>query len=775
LTRLNLGNNQLTALPPEIAQLQHLTLLDLWDNQLTALPPEIAQLQHLTLLDLRNNQLTALPPEIQELDDLRGLGLEENAMEAPPLEALDPETEYSPHYIQGAVDITKLRNWFRQAAGEGVDYLYEAKLLIVGEGGAGKTSLLRRLVNPDAELPEPDDSTRGIDIQRWEFDCEPRHQPADAAKPQTVPFRVNFWDFGGQQIYHATHQFFLTKRSLYALVADTRKEDTNFYDWLNMVELFGQKSPVFIVKNQKDERPVELDEPSLRERFGNLKEVFDCNLLTNHGRQEVVDFVRYQIQRLPHVGQALPKTWLQVRRALESDPRDYVTLEEYLTICDAHGFKRRQDALDLSDYLHDLGVCLHFRDDELLERIVILKPTWGTDAVYRVLDSKPVNEAQGRFTRDDLRRIWSEERYADRRPELLRLMTEFKLCYELPEPGHYIAPQLLGRERPAYAWDETENLQLRYAYPRFMPRGILTRFIVELHDRIEAGRERVWQHGVVLADDATRAEVREDPERREIRIRVSGAHKRDLLSHLVYRLEEIHAPFRKAGLEYERKIPCNCERCGTHREPSFYDYSELTHFRDEGWSTIQCRKSGQQVDVRGLLDDVIDERAAQPRGYGRNRTEPYDEHPEGEKHLHLHLPSPPPPSAHTEPPPAEPWYKAWWVVSSTAGAVVAVVIGLLSANAVWGAGAGAAAALLALFLNPRRRFFRVGVGVLGMTGLVNLIPALNLHFAHWTNTENGANGLVVQGISENRGEISGVLILLAGVLFVLDHLQDRRS
>ncbi|MEZ4645209.1 MAG: hypothetical protein R3E31_21165 [Chloroflexota bacterium] len=26
------------------------------------------------------------------------------------------------------------------------------------------------------------------------------------------------WDFGGQSVYHATHQFFLTKSSVYVLV-----------------------------------------------------------------------------------------------------------------------------------------------------------------------------------------------------------------------------------------------------------------------------------------------------------------------------------------------------------------------------------------------------------------------------------------------------------------------------------------------------------------------------------------------------------------------------
>ena len=74
------------------------------------------------------------------------------------------------------------------------------------------------------------------------------------------PFRVNIWDFGGQEIYHATHQFFLTKRSLYVLVADTRKEDTDFYYWLNAVELLSDNSPLLIVKNEKQDRHREINE-----------------------------------------------------------------------------------------------------------------------------------------------------------------------------------------------------------------------------------------------------------------------------------------------------------------------------------------------------------------------------------------------------------------------------------------------------------------------------------------------------------------------------------
>ena len=80
LETLILGSNQLTTLPPELSQLHNLTTLNLWMNQLTALPPELGQLQYLTTLNLRSNQLTALPPELGQLQNLAGLDLRENPL-----------------------------------------------------------------------------------------------------------------------------------------------------------------------------------------------------------------------------------------------------------------------------------------------------------------------------------------------------------------------------------------------------------------------------------------------------------------------------------------------------------------------------------------------------------------------------------------------------------------------------------------------------------------------------------------------------------------------
>jgi hypothetical protein len=182
----------------------------------------------------------------------------------------------------------------------------------------------------------------------------------------------NIWDFGGQEIYQATHQFFLTRRSVYVLVCDDRKEDTDFSYWLQVVEMLSDASPLVIVQNERQDRTRDINPGSLRARFANLRAVVETNLDTNRGLDGVIQSIRKELESLPHVGVGLPATWKRVREALEQDKRDYVGLDEYLAICQQHGFTRREDKLQLSGYLHDLGICLHFQDDPLLKNTVVL-------------------------------------------------------------------------------------------------------------------------------------------------------------------------------------------------------------------------------------------------------------------------------------------------------------------------------------------------------------------------------------------------------------------
>lgn len=613
LRTLGMSKTRLDEVPDWLGELGHLRCLTLMHNNLTRLPDTLASLRELEWVSLDSNPLTEIPSVLFRIPSLTWLGLTHEhgggikqippgILQLPSLESLfvlnQPIEVPPPEVVKEGVEAIK--NYWRQQEEVGVDYLCEAKLIIVGEAGAGKTTLAKKIKDARYELQAQEESTEGIDVIHWSFPCAIRIKRDGREELHHADFRVSIWDFGGQEIYHATHQFFLTRRSLYALVADDRKEDTDFNYWLQVVELLSDRSPLVIVRNEKQDRQRDMDLGALRSRFPNLKEAFRTNLATNRGLDDLVRVLRNELERLPHIGTPLPKTWSRVRAALEHDVRDYISLDEYLAVCQDNGFTRREDKLQLSGYLHDLGICLHFQDDPVLKKTIILKPRWGTDAVYRVLDDHTVLDNRGRFGPSDLTRIWSEEKYASMQDELLRLMMRFQLCYQLPDAQAYIAPQLLSSTRPAHKWDSRGGLVLRYDY-EFMPKGIVTRLIVALNHLI-ADQGLVWKSGVIFAREDTRAEVIEDYDHRRITVRVNGADSRGLLAIVDDRLERIHASFPR--LRYDRFLPCNCEVCRTREEPYAYSLTELKDFASHG-DQIQCRSGRKLVDAAALIRDVL--------------------------------------------------------------------------------------------------------------------------------------------------------------------------
>jgi Leucine-rich repeat (LRR) protein len=613
LTALGLDGIDINSLPPWISGLANLRQLSLALNNLEGLPGSFAEMQALkTFVAFRNRfvrfpevlfdlpllcnislgcmgsvgRIREIPYRINELRNLVVLDVDGHPIETPPLEVVK----------QG---LHAIKSYWRQRKESGVDYLCEAKLLLIGEPGAGKTSLANKIIDPTYKLEQSEPSTEGIEVSSWRFPTAVRLGDRHEEKIATHEFRVNIWDFGGQEIYHATHQFFLTRRSVYALVVDDRKEDTDFNYWLHIVELLSDGSPLLIVQNEKQGRRRDINSSSLRARFANLKITCSINLATNQGLDGLVAAIRLELEHLPHIGTPLPQTWKRVRETLEDDPRNYITQDEYLAICDKHGFTRHEDKLQLSGYLHDLGICLHFQDDAVLKNTVILKPRWGTAAVYQVLDDHDVINYRGRFGDEDLKRIWWEHQFASMRHELLRLMMRFELCYQLNN-STYIAPQLLSPVQPAYEWKEQNALTLRYEYD-FMPKGLLTRLIVSLHHLID-DQSSVWKTGVVFRRDETRAEVIEDYPRRKITVRASGADVRSLMAIIDDQLERIHGTFSR--LQYEKFLPCNCETCREREDPFSYPLRDLKDFARSS-DSIQCRYSRKLVDAAGLIREIF--------------------------------------------------------------------------------------------------------------------------------------------------------------------------
>jgi internalin A len=89
------------------------------------------------------------------LPKLKKLNLSGNPTQSPPLEI-----------VERGVDAVK--EYFRQRSDESEEdlddsKLYEAKLLILGMGGAGKTTLVNKIKDPSYELRN-EDSTKGIEV-----------------------------------------------------------------------------------------------------------------------------------------------------------------------------------------------------------------------------------------------------------------------------------------------------------------------------------------------------------------------------------------------------------------------------------------------------------------------------------------------------------------------------------------------------------------------------------------------------------------------------------
>ncbi|MCP4611419.1 MAG: GTPase [Planctomycetes bacterium] len=586
LTYLSLSKSKLVTLPSEIAELTKLSRLYLVFNKLRKLPTEITKLTNLRELYLSGNQIITLPPEITKLTNLRILDLNNNPLKQPPVEIATGEN-----------NIERIRDYFEQIEAQGEEYIYEAKLILVGEPGAGKTSLAEKLLNPEYKLNPEEPMTKGIQVKKWDFPYK-----------KDIKFQCNIWDFGGQEIMHSTHRYFLTKRSLYILVADNRKEDTDFYYWMNMLELLSGQSPVLIVLNEKFNYKKFVPENILKS-FKSIQKVFNVNLDDNTGLAALSKAIRQYMCALSHIGNdPIPKKWVRIREDLEAEKEkeNYIAHSDYLKICKNNGIDDKDKADYISEFLHDLGVVLHFQKDRILCNTLILNTRWATEAVYQILFDNTIISNGGEFDNSDLSRVWYQSHYHEKHGELLQLMLNFEICYEIGNTQKYIIPELLP-EKPSADKDfdkyakEKNILHFEYRYD-FMPKGIISRLIVRMNKYIY--KKQQWKNGVVLKHGNSRSEIVEHFDKRVLKIRIAGPDCLETLAVIRKEIKDLHDTFE--NLILHEMVPCNYQECQKREVPHFFAHDELRQYKQEGEKYIKCRIGKiKNVSVLSLISDVF--------------------------------------------------------------------------------------------------------------------------------------------------------------------------
>ena len=161
---------------------------------------------------------------------------------------------------------------------------------------------------------------------------------------------MNVWDFGRQEIYHATHQFFLTKRSLYLVVCDCRtsEENNRIEYWLKMIESFGSQSPVIIVGNKKDEQSLDINRKALREKYPNIKHIVETSCQSNEGIEKLRQAIAQEISELKEVYDLLPISWFEVKKHLEEMAEDVISYNKYACICQEKNIPEEHNQEQLS-------------------------------------------------------------------------------------------------------------------------------------------------------------------------------------------------------------------------------------------------------------------------------------------------------------------------------------------------------------------------------------------------------------------------------------------
>ncbi len=571
----------------DISALENLILinnLNLSFNKIKDIRPlqDLKEIEYIELIENQIEDISAIKTLF--LNGKFSYDIDDNPLKYPPKEIIKLGKEAINEYFEH----TK----------KGTTILQEAKLIIIGEAGAGKTTFAKKILNPNAKMPKPEDTTRGINVHNWSYE-----------ELKTKTFNAKLWDFGGQDIYHGTHQFFFSDKSLYVLLADTREQKTDFNYWLNTVEqLTGENSPLIILLNKKQNHRWKINKIGLKKRFGNIiRKIITIDLSNSSEIPELQNTIKNQISNLPQIGYFLPATWVEVRQKLTKIDKKFISYEQFRNLCKETGIINKQVIENMSKLFSNIGIFTHFTDDfSSLQDIIFLDSNWLTETVYLLLNNEKVEKKYGRITTQDIKEIWQDEVYFEIN-KFIELLKKFSLIYKINGSNNYIVPEHLSEEQPYEEWQFSEQnsiYQFRYLFDNYMPKGIMAKLIVALHQYIYDDK-LVWTRGINIANSIknpdTFAEIIETYGREyRFDIKIHGKKTADLLQTIIYHFDRILKPFKK--LTHEKLVPCNCDSCKTNKNPYFHEYSDLLERKKNKKQTIECRKKPYiDVDINELL------------------------------------------------------------------------------------------------------------------------------------------------------------------------------
>lgn len=500
LKSLYLSNTKITTLPESIGELKCLNKLYLSESKITTLP-EVIGLMHLDYINLSNCKLTVLPKNILRLNipfifdflnNSHGIKLWLTELSEMDINIFKLPREYIEQYYNEMEKGTVLFN--------------EVRVVFLGDGYAGKTTIIEMLKGK--RYIEERDKTDGIDIHDLHVKLNDKEESI-----------FHLWDFGGQEIYHSTHELFLRDNCIYVIVLDGRKEDRPEY-WLDFVKRYGKSSPALLVVNKCDDKShrttfslYELSEKFSDSIICDFEPIYmSCKYL--YGFSEFQEKLYHMVDKVNGYNKRWPMTWLRAKQKFD-DMRDrngnivnYIDQRTYYQYCEESGVNGLENKKALLAHLCDIGTVFSYQSknrNNVVDEFKVLRPEWITKGIYTILNSEISRKCNGYVHLSEMEHIFTtmvgDERiityYPSEREFVLSIMEEFKMSYQIGE--YQFIPSMASAEKPEALKDWEYSLSIYFETDGIFPDSLLYQFIVEMAQDVNI--QYTWIKGTLLSSE----------------------------------------------------------------------------------------------------------------------------------------------------------------------------------------------------------------------------------------------------------------------------------
>jgi internalin A len=570
LLNLSISETEVSDLSP-LKGLTGLKALYVFGTPISDLSP-LRNLTQLKELDICFTKVSNLNP-LKELTQLKILRVQKCPIEYIPREIYDQDNCANDLY-----------SYWQDLKQSKVAVNQQLKIMLLGNGCVGKTTLIHWFLDNKFKDLGIEGRTHGIVIQPYLF------KDSDVL--------AHFWDFGGQEVYHATHRLFLGKRSLYILVRatetseDIKEERHPTQYWLDMIADIGgnERIRVLMVQNlfpeQTERNVLSNAERQTYERQGlnianysvDAKRGIKIKTLKTAIEEEAEQLLQTYIEELP-------KSWVNIRKAV-ADKRlrkiQTLTWTDFESICQEYSLITSPSTI--LAYLHNSGELFYYHNQ--FNNQIILDQEWALKAVYALLKRDRIERFKGLFTLVDLVEFWQKDN-PNLTNEEARIFLNFMLANKTlfyTEGGHqergknpeFVVPQLLSMEKPKMysTWQKIKDKTRHRIQYAFLHRDIIERFIVATAHLSK--NKDYWRNGLFIdyGDDQAVVEVVEENDIKYIHIECIGSTQTQLLKIIREELNKIRA----------------------------LDKTKEFRFKDDTWEQVTGEIIQRAEDIRGFKE-----------------------------------------------------------------------------------------------------------------------------------------------------------------------------